>query len=113
MTRFPFPEDEFYQDTKNYRGLVRAADFIGQLGDPNHLRKTPALYYEFLELEMNTKIGYRNPGEIRKNYAKFYWKEVNPYIHDALNYLRLTMEGKQWIASLHKHVFDVEHNGTE
>ena len=29
MTRFPMPDDDWYKDTKGYRGLVRAADFIG------------------------------------------------------------------------------------
>src|SRR5476651_1844627 len=28
-------------------GIVRAADLIGQLGDPNYLRKANALYHEF------------------------------------------------------------------
>ncbi|MEW5940829.1 MAG: metal-dependent phosphohydrolase, partial [Chloroflexota bacterium] len=39
MTRFPSPPDDFYKDTKGLGGLTRAADFIGQLGDPDYLRK--------------------------------------------------------------------------
>ncbi|MGB0389209.1 MAG: Npun_R2479 family HD domain-containing metalloprotein [Ardenticatenaceae bacterium] len=109
MTRFPVPDDEFYKDTKDYRGLVRAADFIGQLGDPNYLRKIPALFYEFEETGMNGQVGYKSPGEIRDNYTKFYWGVVRPYIQDALRYLYVTQDGKQWIANLHSHVFDVEH----
>jgi len=109
MTRFPFPDDDAYKDTKSYRGLVRAADFIGQLGDPNYIVKIPALFHEFEETEINAKTGYQSPGDMRKNYAKFYWGVVSPYIQDALRYLRITMEGNQWIANLHKHVFDVEH----
>ncbi len=50
MTRFPSPPGEMYKDTKGFGGLTRAADFIGQLGDPDYLRKTPALFYEFHEL---------------------------------------------------------------
>ena len=46
---------------------------------------------------------------MRKNYAKFYWEQVNPYLKDALVYLRLTEDGKQWIANMHSHVFDSEH----
>src|SRR5690606_19790657 len=49
MTRFPSPKADFYKDTKGLGRLVRAAHFIGQLGDPDYLRKTPALYYEFQE----------------------------------------------------------------
>jgi hypothetical protein len=109
MTRFPSPAGEMYKDTKGFGGLVRAADFIGQLGDPDFLRKTPALYYEFLELGTNDKFGYKSPNDLRKNYATFYWGSVNPYIQDAVQYLRLTDDGKHWIANMHSHVFDAEH----
>ncbi len=109
MTRFPSPNKAEYKPTGTYGGLVRAADFIGQLGDPNYLRKIPALYYEFEQLGLNEKMGYKNPEDMRKSYAKFYWKVVRPYIQDALKYLKVTLEGKQWIANLHSHVFEVEH----
>ena len=109
MTRFPSPAGEMYKDTRGFGGLVRAADFIGQLGDPDFLRKTPALYYEFLELGTNEKFGYKSPNDLRKNYATFYWESVNPYIQDAVQYLRLTDDGKHWIANMHSHVFDAEH----
>jgi hypothetical protein len=107
MTRFPPPDDDLHRDTKGYGGLLRAADFIGQLGDPNYLRKIPALFYEFEEIGANEKIGYKNPGDMRKSYAKFYWNVVQPYLGDALAYLKVTADGKQWIANLHSHVFEV------
>jgi hypothetical protein len=109
MTRFPSPKDDFYKDTKGLGGLVRAADFIGQLGDPDYFRKTPALFYEFQELGLNEKLRYNSPNDMRKNYASFYWNQVNPYLKDALTYLRLTEDGKQWVANMHSHVFDSEH----
>jgi len=109
MTRFPVPDDDSYKDTKNYPGLVRAADFIGQLGDPSYLRRIPALFYEFEETGTNAQTGYRNPGDMRARFAGFYWNVVSSYIQDALRYLRVTQEGQQWIANLHSHVFDVEH----
>jgi hypothetical protein len=110
MTRFPIPNDDSYNDTKDFRGLVRAADLIGQLGDPNYLRKIPALFYEFQETGTNEKMGYKTPADLRKGYAKFFWETVNPYIQDALRYLRVTQEGKQWITNLHSHIFTIEHN---
>ena len=109
MTRFPSPEGEMYKDTQGLGGLVRAADFIGQLGDPDYLRKIPALYYEFQELGINEPLGYKSPDDMRVNYASFYWNSVSPYIQDAIQYLRLTEDGKQWIANMHSHVFDAEH----
>lgn len=110
MTRFPIPDDAFHRRTGGYAGLVRAADFIGQLGDPNYLRKLPALYYEQEEMDKGAKIGYKSMEDMRQNYARFYWDVVSPYIQEALSYLRITQEGKQWIANLHSHVFDVEHH---
>ncbi|HMZ08219.1 MAG TPA: hypothetical protein PK078_11420 [Anaerolineales bacterium] len=110
MTRFPSPKGDMYQDTKGLGGLVRAADFIGQLGDPDYFRKTPALFYEFHELGLNEKFGYKAPQDMRKRYASFYWEQVNPYIRDAIMYLHMTEDGKQWIANMHSHVFESEHS---
>lgn len=104
MTRFPIPDGAFYKDTKGYGGLVRAADFIGQLGDPDYLRKIPALFYEFVETGEHARTGYETPGDMRHNFTKFYGGVVRPHIQDALRYLRVTQEGKQWIANLQSHV---------
>src|SRR5262249_25631615 len=101
--------DEVHKETTSLAGLVRAADFIGQLGDPDYLRKVPALFYEYQELGVSEEYGYKSPHEMRTRYASFYWNSVYPYIHDALPYLRLTADGKQWIANMHSHVFDSEH----
>jgi hypothetical protein len=105
MTRYPLPDDEWYRDTGGYRGLVRAADFIGQLGDPHRLQKCTALFYEFEEIGLNAKLGYKRPGDLRVDNTKFYWDVVNPYIQKALRYLRVTPDGKQWIANLQANVF--------
>ncbi|HEY9829373.1 MAG TPA: Npun_R2479 family HD domain-containing metalloprotein [Stenomitos sp.] len=109
LTRFPVPLDEEHSDTINYPGLVRAADLIGQLSDPRYLQKIPALFYEFEETGVNKTLGYRTPGDLRKNYPTFYWKGVYPYIQPALRYLETTQEGKQIIANLYANVFRVEH----
>jgi hypothetical protein len=109
LTRFPVPLDTDHQDTRNYPGLVRAADLIGQLSDPRYLHKIPALYYEFEETGVNKALGYRHPEDLRRNYPKFYWKTVYPYIKDAIAYLKLTQEGKQILSNLYGHVFEIEH----
>ena len=109
-TRFPVPHDSDHRGTDDYPGLVRAADLIGQLASPNHLRKLPALFYEFEETGVNATLGYKNPGDLRAGYPTFFWQVVTPYIQDGLRHLRITQTGKQWIANLHAHVFAVEHD---
>ena len=108
-TRFPVPHDSDHHGTDDYPGLLRAADLIGQLASPNHMRKFPALFYEFEETGVNATLGYKNPGELRASYPTFFWQVVTPYIQDSLRHLRVTQTGKQWIANLHAHVFAVEH----
>jgi hypothetical protein len=110
LTRFPVPEDSDYQETGDYPGLVRAADLIGQLADPHHMRKFPALFYEFVETGTSIRLGYKTPGDLRDAYPAFYWNVVNRYIQDGVRHLRVTQEGKQWIANLYSHVFAVEHH---
>jgi hypothetical protein len=112
LTRFPIPTTPYYDVTDSYAGLARAADFIGQLGDPGYLLKMPALFYEFAENGMNEILGYETPGDLRRDYTRFYWDIVSPRIQPALRYLSITQEGKQWLANLYAHVFDVEHSPT-
>jgi hypothetical protein len=109
-TRFPVPHDDDHQSTDDYPGLLRAADLIGQLAAPNHMRKFPALFYEFEETGVNAVLGYKHPGDLQANYPTFFWKVVTPYIQDGLRYLRGTETGKQWIANLYAHVFAMEHD---
>jgi hypothetical protein len=109
LTRFPVPAAEDHQGTESFAGLVRAADLIGQLSDPRYLKKITSLFYEFEETGMNKVLGYKTPADLRKNYAKFYWNGVFPYIQDGLRYLSLTQQGKQIMANLYSNVFVVEH----
>ncbi len=110
-TRFPVPEHEQHSSTADCPGLLRAADLIGQLADINYLRKASALFAEFRETGLSEKLGYDGPDDLRAAYPAFFWKAVCPYIGDALRYLRVTQEDKQWIANLYAHVFSEEHRG--
>ncbi|MGB1110270.1 MAG: metal-dependent phosphohydrolase [Gammaproteobacteria bacterium] len=109
-TRFPVPAEDDSQRTDDYPGLLRAADLIGQLGDPGYLRKLAALFYEFEETGVNQHLGYENPHDLRTGYPKFYWKAVHPYLSDAMRYLNATTDGRIWVHHLQSQVFDVEHN---
>lgn len=113
LTRFPVPIEGDHQDTVNFPGLIRASDLIGQMSDPRYLKKISALYYEFEETGVNQALGYRNPGDLRRNYSMFYWNGVYPYIQQALRYLGLTQQGKQIVANLYSNVFVIEHEKSE
>ena len=110
-TRFPVPQDEKHEATGDFPGLLRAADLIGQLADPNYLRKSAALFNEFRETGVSQELKYNSPANLRANYPHFFWKVVRPYIGDALRYLRVTQEGQQWLANLYANVFSAEHTG--
>jgi hypothetical protein len=110
-TRFPVPGDGDHASTIDYPGLVRASDLIGQLADINYRRKVPALFTEFQETGTNARLGYATPADLRHAYPTFFWKAVTPFIQDGLRYLRVTQEGKQWMANLYAHVFAEEHHG--
>jgi len=110
LTRFPVPDDGDHVETDTEAGLVRAADLIGQMADPLYLRKLNALYAEFAENGVNERLGYESPADLVERYPQFFWSKVEPYIGDALRYLEMTMEGKQWTATLYSHIFAIEHN---
>jgi hypothetical protein len=104
-TRFPPIEGQQFDEEAT---IVRAADFIGQLGDPNYIRKANALYYEFEEVGINRQLGYDSPADIVNRYPQFYWNCVAPHIQTEIRYLNMTSSGRQWIASLYSNVFRAE-----
>jgi hypothetical protein len=107
FTRFPsavVPDDKDNEEAS----LVRAADLIGQLGDPHYLRKANALYYEFEEVGMNKQLGYGSPADLTDLYPQFYYNSIAPHIQKAIRYLNVSSSGRQWIASLYSNVFRAE-----
>ena len=108
-TRFPYssaPDDE---KVSEWATLLRAADLVGQLGDPRYLKKANALYYEFEEIGLNRQLGYEFPADLVDSYPQFYWDRVSPHIQKAIRYLSVTSSGRQWINGLYSNVFRAEH----
>ena len=104
-----FPSTHAADDSDSEEGmLVRAANLIGQLGDPQYLRKANALYYEFEEVGMNKQLGYTSPADLIDLYPKFYWNSVAAHIQSAIRYLNITSNGRKWIANLHSNIFRAE-----
>jgi hypothetical protein len=117
-TRFPYPSPSNnngpVDDLNEEEGLLlRAADLIGQLGDPNYMRKANALFYEFEEIGLNEKLGYKTPADVVYKYPQFYWKNVAPQIQTAIRYLNVTSSGRQWVANLYSNVFRAERELTQ
>jgi hypothetical protein len=109
ITRFP-PDPEEREDSDEEGWLLRAADLVGQLGDPNYLRKCNALFYEFEECGLNRQLGYTSPADIVERYPKFFYDSVAPKIQTAIKYLNVTSSGRQWIANLYGNLFRAEQN---
>ena len=108
FTRFPTSVGEPEHKNNEEGLLMRAADLIGQLGDPNYLRKANALYHEFEEIGLNRQLGYRSPADLTDLYPQFYWNSVSTNVQTAIRYLNVTSSGRQWIANLYSNVFRAE-----
>ena len=108
-TRFPVPTEEDHQASDDFPGLIRAADLIGQLGDPQYHRKISSLFAEFKETGQAAKMGYTTAADLREGYPKFFWEVVTPFISEGVRLLRRTQEGQKWVANLYANVFTEEH----
>lgn len=107
-TRFPTTMPADVEEIDEEAALLRAADLIGQLGDPNYIRKANALYFEFQETGLNRQLGYESPADLVDKYPQFYWNCVAPYVQTAIKYLNVTAPGRQWVANLYSNVFRAE-----
>ncbi len=107
FTQFPYSfTDEEEIDEEG--SLLRAADLIGQLGDPHYLRKANALFYEFGEIGLNRQLGYESPADLVDRYPQLYWSSLSTHVEAAIRYLNVTSRGRQWIAGLYSNVFRAE-----
>lgn len=103
------PSEEDHQESGDFPGLLRAADLIGQLADPQYIRKISALFAEFKETGQAAKMGDTTGADLREGYPRFFWEVVTPFISEGVRFLRRTQEGQQWVASLYANVFTEEH----
>lgn len=108
-TRFPVPSEEDHQESADFPGLLRAADLIGQLADPQYIRKISSLFAEFKETGQAAKMGYTTAADLREGYPRFFWDVVTPFIAEGVQLLRRTQEGQKWVANLYANVFTEEH----
>jgi hypothetical protein len=111
-TRFQTSMPSGMESLDEEPSLLRAADLIGQLGDPHYIRKANALYHEFEEAGLNRQLGYETPADLVTRYPQFYWNTVSPFVQTAIRYLQVTTDGRQWVANLFSNVFRAERDIT-
>ncbi len=104
MTRFPVPAHPDYQVTDTLPALVRGADLLGQMADPQYLQKLTRLFSEFVETGEAQRLGFANASELRHGFPEFFYSQVHPYIGESIAYLKLTQDGWTWIANLFHHL---------
>lgn len=107
-SRFPSRMPAEVEQIDEEVALLRAADLIGQLGDPNYIRKANALYHEFEESGLNRQLGYESAADLVDKYPQFYWNSIAPFIQTAIRHLHVTSSGRQWIANLYSNIFRAE-----
>jgi hypothetical protein len=107
-TRFPGNLTSDVNAVDEEVSLLRAADLIGQLGDPHYIRKANALYYEFGEAGLNAQLNYASPADLVDRYPQFYWNMISPHVQTAIRYLQVTSSGRQWVSNLYSNVFRAE-----
>jgi hypothetical protein len=111
-TRFQTSMPSGMESLDEEPSLLRAADLIGQLGDPHYIRKANALYHEFEEAGLNRQLGYETPADLVTRYPQFYWNTVSPFVQTAIRYLQVTTDGRQWVANLFSNIFRAERDIT-
>ncbi|MBT5430697.1 MAG: GAF domain-containing protein [Rhodospirillaceae bacterium] len=115
QTEFPVPANRNIEgaNDKNFRELaqlIQSADLVGQLADPNYMKKIPALYYEFYETGAATRLGYSSAYDLAAGYPTFFYNFVFSHVEHALDYLNDTDNGKKWTSHLYSNVFSQENS---
>ena len=80
MTRFPVPSAAPYQQTETLPAMVRAADLIGQMADPDYRSKLPLLFREFSEFGEAKRLKLTSAEDLHRTFPHFFYTQVRPYI---------------------------------
>jgi len=105
-TRFPPPPVVFQspRSRHSWPDLARAADLIGQFGDPHYLQKLPALFAEFEECGTAQAMGLTSHQDLAARFPRFIAELVHPLIDAGFVALDAAPEGQRWRESLNRSV---------
>ena len=87
--------------SRGQQGVAQTTLTIDQLANPDGLRKQTALFRELAETGMTERLGLASPADLGDRFVDYFWKRVEPLVGDALRYLALTWEGRQYTANLY------------
>jgi len=93
-------------------GLLRAAQIIGMVADPDFLLKLTPLFLELKEIGQHEALGYADVAALRARYPNLFWTHFAPHLGRATRYLRATDDGRQWLANMNAHLLSEEHGQT-
>jgi len=89
-------------------GLLRGAQVLGMVADPNFLLKINALFLELKEVGQHVVLGYADAAALRARYPSLFRTVFAPHSERAMVYLRETENGRQWLANMNAHLLTEE-----
>ncbi len=66
---------------------------------------------EIEESGLSDILGTSTVSEFRKNFSSIYWKALHPKITDGIEFLKLTEQGRSWLANMHADILMLEYEG--
>jgi hypothetical protein len=90
-------------------GLLRAAQILGMVADPNLMLKLTPLFLELKEIGQHEQLGLSDASVLRARYPDLFWRVFAPHLVNATRYLRETEDGRQWLANMNAHLLTEEH----
>lgn len=94
--------------SEGWPGLLRAAQILGMVADPNFPLKLVPLFLELKETGLHEKLGYADAAALRARYPELFWSAFAPHLDRATRYLRETEDGRQWLANMNAHLMTAE-----
>jgi hypothetical protein len=106
-----FPPRDHDRDTATYPGLLRAAQLIAIVADPDFELKIKRLVLELVESGLADRLEVATVEGFVAAYPRLFWTTLHPRLGDGLELLKQTGEGRLWLAHLHAHLLRGEPQG--
>jgi hypothetical protein len=98
---------------EGWPGLLRAAQILGMVADPNFMLKLVPLFLELKETGLHETLGFPDAAALRARYPELFWSAFAPHLDRATRYLRETEDGRQWLANMNAHLLTAERHASQ